>query len=417
MCGYHPRSRAGACRRTTTARPERARLDPVITPRPGSVPREPRVEIVRGLEVLRDRQRTNPRSVDAALAVIVFAAALWVPLSDPGHGGGRGHEAVLTGHGAVARRADCRPGGGGRRRPDPAPRHPLTAWAVSLLAARGDPGAQRRGAGRGGAPVRRPLHGRPAGTVADDGAGHLRDRRRVRRGAHRVRAGLQRPGAVPARPDRRCRRGRCGRPQPARGRRSRGGTGAAGRKRPGRRRRCDASRTKGCGSPASCTTSSPTTSRSSTCWPAWRGTCSTSAPRRPGRRWASCGTRAGPSCPRCPPSWDCCGPVRTRPPPNRPRVWTNSRPRRGHPAGGPAHHVADGGQPVPRPEFADLAAYRIVQESPVAADGQDPRQPGDGEAACPGPRPVGGSRLPDRPGATGCRTGLTAWSLHAEVSF
>ena len=68
---------------------------------------------MRGLEVLRDRQRTNPRSVDAALAVIVFAAALWVPLSDPGHGGGRGHEAVLTGHGASldALTESCGPAG------------------------------------------------------------------------------------------------------------------------------------------------------------------------------------------------------------------------------------------------------------------------------------------------------------------
>jgi signal transduction histidine kinase len=54
---------------------------------------------VRGIAELRQWQASHPRRADALLAVVVLGAALWAPLSGDGHDGGRGHGA-LVGRGA-----------------------------------------------------------------------------------------------------------------------------------------------------------------------------------------------------------------------------------------------------------------------------------------------------------------------------
>jgi signal transduction histidine kinase len=92
------------------------------------------VGLVRGFARLRQWQAIHPRRSDALLALVVLAAALWAPLSGGGHGGGRG-DGPLSGRGVevdvltvvlvaaaaaalVLRRS-----------------HPLQVWAVTLVAA------------------------------------------------------------------------------------------------------------------------------------------------------------------------------------------------------------------------------------------------------------------------------------------
>lgn len=97
------------------------------------------------------------------------------------------------------------------------------------------------------------------------------------------------------------------------------GSARNGRSAPVRRRRAAGSPRSGCGSPAICTTSSPTTSRSSTSRRASPRTSWTSAPTRPRRRLLTYARPAAPRSTNCAPRSVCSASPATRPPPpNRP---------------------------------------------------------------------------------------------------
>lgn len=88
----------------------------------------PRVALVRGFTALWRWQAVHPRRVDALLAVVVFAAVVWGPLSGDGRHGDHGHggavlDALTIGLLAVAAAALT------LRRS-----YPVPVWAVSVLA-------------------------------------------------------------------------------------------------------------------------------------------------------------------------------------------------------------------------------------------------------------------------------------------
>jgi len=92
------------------------------------------VGLVRGFAGLRQWQAVHPRGADAVLALVVLAGALWAPLSGDGHRGGRG-DGPLSGRGVevdvltVGLLAAAAAALVFRRS------HPLQVWAGTLVAA------------------------------------------------------------------------------------------------------------------------------------------------------------------------------------------------------------------------------------------------------------------------------------------